>query len=75
MQSTKRNKREVSREDIERRAYEIYLQRGGMDGGDTEDWLIAEKELCGGEDLVAGTSEPPEEEQRRRVAAGGRSPR
>ena len=33
--------------DIERRAYEIYLVRGGVDGGTVDDWLQAEKELLG----------------------------
>jgi hypothetical protein len=37
----------ITRELIERRAYEIYLQRGGQDGGDLDDWLIAERELLG----------------------------
>lgn len=30
---------------IEKRAYELYLQRGATDGNDLEDWLIAEKEI------------------------------
>jgi len=30
---------------IEARAYELYLQRGGEDGHDVEDWLTAENEL------------------------------
>lgn len=30
---------------IEIRAYELYLQRGGKDGHDLEDWLIAEREV------------------------------
>jgi hypothetical protein len=34
-----------SREQIEARAYEIYLQRGGQDGQDIADWLAAESEL------------------------------
>lgn len=34
-----------SNEQIEARAYEIYLERGREDGHDTEDWLAAEKEL------------------------------
>jgi hypothetical protein len=34
-----------AREDIERRAYEIYLERGGGEGGEMEDWLQAEREL------------------------------
>jgi len=34
-----------TREQIEARAYELYLQRGGKDGHDQEDWLIAEREV------------------------------
>ena len=34
-----------TRDEIERRAYEIYLRRGSRDGSDLEDWLVAEKEL------------------------------
>ena len=30
---------------IEQRAYELYLERGGEDGGDLADWLAAEREL------------------------------
>lgn len=33
------------REDIERRAYELYLARGRVDGYAFEDWLQAEQEL------------------------------
>ena len=32
-------------EEIELRAYEIYLKRGDADGIALEDWLAAEKEL------------------------------
>jgi len=35
----------LSSEQIEARAYEIYLERGRQDGRDVEDWLAAEKEL------------------------------
>jgi hypothetical protein len=34
-------------EQIELRAYELYLERGGSDGNDTDDWLQAERELRG----------------------------
>lgn len=34
-------------EAIEARAYELFLERGGGDGGDVEDWLRAEQELSG----------------------------
>jgi hypothetical protein len=35
-----------SREEIELRAYEIYLEHGGQDGNELEHWLAAEKELA-----------------------------
>lgn len=34
-----------TREEIELRAYQIYLERGGAQGNDVEDWLQAEREL------------------------------
>ncbi len=36
-----------TREQIARRAYEIYISRGGTHGYDIEDWLRAERELRG----------------------------
>jgi Protein of unknown function (DUF2934) len=39
------SKRVPSREAIERRAYEIYIERGSMEGNDVADWLAAEEEL------------------------------
>ncbi len=35
-------------EEIRRRAYEIYLERGEQAGRDLDDWLQAERELEGG---------------------------
>ena len=32
-------------ERIRQRAHQIYLQRGGQDGSDMEDWLQAEEEI------------------------------
>jgi hypothetical protein len=40
------NKRVPTQEEIELRAYEIYLKRGGENGRELEDWLTAEKELA-----------------------------
>ncbi len=34
-----------SPDQIRRRAYEIFLARGGSHGNDLEDWLAAEREL------------------------------
>jgi len=33
------------KEQIERRAYELYLESGYVDGRDVENWLTAEEEL------------------------------
>jgi hypothetical protein len=38
---------EPSEEEIRRRAYQRYLERGGGDGMDFQDWLEAERELKG----------------------------
>ena len=45
-------RREPSGEEIARRAHELYLQRGGNDGKDVEDWVRAEEELS--EEPVSG---------------------
>ena len=39
----------ASQEEIRRRAYEIYLERGEQPGCDLDDWLQAERELERGE--------------------------
>ena len=36
---------EITREMIERKAYELYLARGGEHGADVNDWLEAERQL------------------------------
>ena len=46
---------EIPRERIAERAYELYLARGGTDGQDWEDWLVAEREIMNGR-------RPPREE-------------
>ncbi len=50
------NKRVPTQEDIAVRAYEFYLQRGGENGGELDDWLAAEKEL--NESLQVDAHEP-----------------
>jgi Protein of unknown function (DUF2934) len=37
--------KELSKEQIAHRAYELYVRRGGQPGKDIEDWVRAEKEL------------------------------
>jgi Protein of unknown function (DUF2934) len=43
------------REEIELRAYEIYLKRGGKEGNALDDWLAAEKELSASRQPDAST--------------------
>ena len=42
------------RDRIALRAYELFLERGGADGGDFDDWLAAEREIA-----VRGGDAPP----------------
>ena len=47
-----------AREEIERRAYELYLERGAADGGDVDDWLHAERELNRSGDTTLSSTVP-----------------
>ncbi|HTB61663.1 MAG TPA: DUF2934 domain-containing protein [Polyangia bacterium] len=70
-------------DEIARRAYELFLQRGSVPGHETDDWLQAEAELAaGGGETERAESQAPKPEQRRPAesatrrrepgAAGGR---
>lgn len=48
-----------TREQIERRARQIYVERGGQNGSETADWLAAEKELA--EQLSVSAQDTPAE--------------
>ena len=39
------NPRAISKDDVARRAYELFPARGGAEGHDVEDWLEAERQL------------------------------
>jgi len=39
-------------EKIRRRAYELYEQRGRADGSELEDWVQAEAEVLGGNNMA-----------------------
>ena len=43
----------VSEDPISERAYEIYVERGGTDGSDWDDWFQAEGELAAKATLAA----------------------
>jgi hypothetical protein len=32
--------------EVARRAYELFIARGGTHGGDVDDWLLAQRELA-----------------------------
>ena len=42
---------------VAQRAYELYLERGGADGQDFDDWLAAERELANGHDRGGDSGE------------------
>ena len=71
-------------DEIARRAYELFLQRGSVPGHETDDWLQAEAELSlrGGEsereerqDAHAGAAETGESATRRREPGAASSRR
>jgi len=41
---------------ISQRAYQLYEERGRLDGNAMEDWLIAEKEVLGSRQAKAATA-------------------
>ena len=45
LHATEADKSGPDREAMERRAYELYLARGGADGDAAEDWFMAEQDL------------------------------
>jgi len=52
---------------VARRAYEIYLDRGGDHGADLDDWLEAERQLKPGPSAVTGPA--PAKPRRRKSSA------
>ena len=39
----------LTHDDVARRAYELFLERGGTHGRDWDDWLSAERQLLSAE--------------------------
>jgi hypothetical protein len=58
---------ELNREEVQRRAYELYEQRGREDGHDWDDWLQAEHELRGTEVQATAPESDESTPRRRRV--------
>lgn len=67
-----------SHDDIERRAYELYEQRGHENGHDWDDWLLAEAQLRSAEapadPLAVADVAKPVNPRRRRVERAHRLP-
>ena len=63
-----------NREEISRRAYEIFLQRGSVPGHETDDWLAAEAELTAEHARRAGEDDEPAAEIKP-ARGGAESPR
>jgi len=42
----------VLEERIRTRAYELYLERGGIGGSPEQDWFRAQQEVCGGQSIA-----------------------
>jgi hypothetical protein len=59
----------LSPKDIAARAYELYLQRGALDGFDHEDWCRAEQELRARGKAGRAVAEGPCTVQHTRVSA------
>ena len=56
-------------DDIRQRAYQIFLDRGGIDGNDLDDWLRAEAELQAESELQNPTEQRTEARRRLREIA------
>ena len=67
------DKREAKRAAIEKRAFELYLQRG-TDGHDVDDWLAAEQEISERERMPTAEKieQPAPSKVRARAALGGK---
>jgi hypothetical protein len=64
------NKKVPTQEEIELRAYEIYLKRGSENGDELDDWLAAEKELTESLQMDAHEAKVPDVIPLRKRAAG-----
>ena len=55
----------ISNDEVARKAYELYMSRGGGHGADFDDWIEAEKQLKQGH----ARQPPPAPERRKRTRA------
>ena len=64
------DKKMPTQKEIELRAYEIYLQRGGEHGNELNDWFAAEKELSESLQMDKSDATVPDVMPLRKRAAG-----
>jgi hypothetical protein len=55
-----------TQEEIALRAYQIYLQRGGVPGNEFEDWMEAQRQLVAENGKATGNGKAPENGKPRR---------
>jgi hypothetical protein len=67
------NRKSPTTEQIEQRAYALFLQRGGQDGHALEDWLIAESELTEVPELTESSAPETPKTRAATASAGQRS--
>jgi hypothetical protein len=60
---------EITREMIEKKAYELYVARGAQHGGDVGDWLEAERLLRDGKPVEVKPSRATPATSSKRVSA------
>jgi hypothetical protein len=65
------NRKSPITEQIQQRAYALFLERGAQEGHALEDWLTAEKELSEPSDIVdpSQPSRPPSQKTRAATAS------
>ena len=67
------SERKLSEKDIvERRAYELYLERGRADGQDLADWFAAERELMESSQRPGSSARRGRAADQRATAGAGR---
>jgi len=63
------------RDKIEKRAYELYVERGGTDGFDVDDWLRAEQEVLSAQPAPTARAKPARKASSPTPASGAVKPR
>jgi Protein of unknown function (DUF2934) len=60
----------ISSDEVARKAYDLYLSRGGGHGADFDDWIEAEKQLKQDQPQPPPSAPAPERRKRTRATSG-----